>query len=157
MVTVRQAPLGPATQTSALEVAAAAAAGADKAEQEALAALAGSPEAVAVVVAQATSQVVLAALVATVTPASHLGKGNAMRYAIIENGVVMNVAVADAEFAAAQGWIACEGIVQPGDLYDGQMFTPAPPAPPPPPPPTPTKEELLAKLQELQAQISALT
>jgi hypothetical protein len=80
-----------------------------------------------------------------------------MRYAIIENGVVMNVAVADAEFAAAQGWIACEGIVQPGDLYDGQMFTPAPPAPPPPPPPTPTKEELLAKLQELQAQISALT
>ncbi len=74
MVTVRQAPLGPATQTLALEVAAAAAAGADKAEQEALAALAGSPEAVAVAVAQATSQVVLAALAALVMPASLLSK-----------------------------------------------------------------------------------
>ncbi len=79
-----------------------------------------------------------------------------MRYAIIENGVVVNVAVADAEFAAAQGWLACDGTVQPGDLYDGTNYTRPEPAAPPPPP-TPTKEELLVKLQELQAQISALT
>jgi len=80
-----------------------------------------------------------------------------MRYAIIENGVVVNVAVADAEFAAAQGWVSCPDTVQIRDTYDGQTFTPAPPAPPPPELPKPTKEELLAKLQELQAQISALT
>jgi hypothetical protein len=80
-----------------------------------------------------------------------------MRYAIIENGVVVNVAVADAEFAAAQGWVSCPDTAQIGDTYDGQTFTPAPPAPPPPELPKPTKEELLAKLQELQAQISALT
>jgi len=157
VVTVRQAPLGPATQTSALEVVAAAAAAADKAEQEALAALAGSQAAQAAGAARVISQAAQAAQAEQVTPVSHLGKGNAMRYAIIENGVVVNVAVADAEFAAAQGWVSCPDTVQIRDTYDGQTFTPAPPAPPPPPPPTPTKEELLVKLQELQAQISALT
>jgi len=115
------------------------------------------PQEVEAVVRVTPEQAALAVLVAMVTPASPLGKGNAMRYAIIENGVVVNVAVADAEFAAAQGWVFCPDTVQIRDTYDGQMFTPAPPAPPPPPPTTPTKEELLAKLQELQAQISALT
>lgn len=80
-----------------------------------------------------------------------------MRYAIIENGVVINVAyVEDAQFAADQGWLACEATVQPGDLYDGTAFTrPEPVAPVEPP--KPTKEELLAKLQELQAQILAVS
>jgi hypothetical protein len=41
-------------------------------------------------------------------------------------------------------------------LWDGETFT-SPPAPEPaPPPPPPTKEELLAQLQALQAQIIAL-
>jgi hypothetical protein len=79
-----------------------------------------------------------------------------MRYAIIENGVVVNVAVADAEFAAAQGWVSCPDTVQIGDTYDGQTFTPAPPAPVVEPA-KPTKEELLAKLQELQEQIAKLS
>jgi hypothetical protein len=30
-----------------------------------------------------------------------------MRYAIIENNVVTNLVVSDAEFAAKQGWVEC--------------------------------------------------
>ena len=79
-----------------------------------------------------------------------------MRYAIIENGLVVNVAWAeDAQFAADQGWLACDGIVQPGDLYDGTNYTRPEPVVPPAPV-APTKEELLAQLQALQAQIMAL-
>lgn len=80
-----------------------------------------------------------------------------MRYAIIKDGIVTNVAYCeDPQFAAAQGWLACEATVQPGDLYDGTAFTrPEPVAPVEPP--KPTKEELLAKLQELQAQILAVS
>lgn len=78
-----------------------------------------------------------------------------MRYAIIENGVVTNVVVAEADYAAEQGWIECPNAGL-GWLYDGQTFT-APPVPPAPEPvPTPTKEQLLAQLQALQAQINAL-
>ncbi|MXO73588.1 hypothetical protein [Alteraurantiacibacter buctensis] len=52
------------------------------------------------------------------------------RYAIIENGNVANVALADAEFAAEQGWIAAPDSVAPGWSYDGQEFVPPPdPAP----------------------------
>lgn len=78
-----------------------------------------------------------------------------MRAAIIENGVVINIAVADADFAAEQGWIMSD-VAQIGDLWDGETFT-SPPAPEPAPaPPPPTKGELLAQLQALQAQIIAL-
>lgn len=75
------------------------------------------------------------------------------RYAIIQNGVVTNVVVADAEYAAQNGWIACPD-AGPGWGYDGQAFTAPPPAPEPAP--APTKEQLLAQLQALQAQIQAL-
>jgi len=80
---------------------------------------------------------------------------NNMRYAIIENGVVTNVVVADADYAAQNGWIECPE-AGPGWLYDGQTFTAAPPPPAPEPAPAPTKEQLLAQLQALQAQINAL-
>lgn len=51
------------------------------------------------------------------------------RYAVINDGVVVNHALADdAEFAAAQGWIPA-GDSDIGDLWDGENFTPAPPAP----------------------------
>lgn len=33
--------------------------------------------------------------------------GDGMRYAIIENGKVVNIAVATPEFAASQGWVEC--------------------------------------------------
>lgn len=53
-----------------------------------------------------------------------------MRYAIIDGGLVANVALADAEFAEAQGWTACPGEVGPGWSFAGGVFTPpAPPAP----------------------------
>jgi hypothetical protein len=80
-----------------------------------------------------------------------------MRYAIIENGVVLNVVVADAEYAGQQGWIACPD-AGPGWKYDGAAFVePDPiPEPIPTPAPAPTKEQLLAELQALTAKINAL-
>ena len=45
-----------------------------------------------------------------------------MRVAIIENGVVANIAVADPEFAREQGWVVSE-TAQMGDLWDGITFT----------------------------------
>lgn len=56
-----------------------------------------------------------------------------MRYAIIEGGVVANVALAeDPAFPEEQGWIACPDEVGPGWTFDGQEF--AAPAPNPIPP-----------------------
>lgn len=49
------------------------------------------------------------------------------RYAIIEEDRVANVAVADAAFAAEQGWIEAPPHVAPGWLYEGGEFKPAPP------------------------------
>lgn len=51
------------------------------------------------------------------------------RYAIIENGIVDNIVVADSEFAAEQGWIACETDIATGWSYDGGEFS-APVVPP---------------------------
>lgn len=77
------------------------------------------------------------------------------RYAIIENGVAVNVVVADAEFAATQGWVACPD-AGPGWTYADGVFT-APVVVEPIAPVAPTKEELLAQLNALSAQIQALT
>ena len=79
------------------------------------------------------------------------------RYAIIENGVAVNVVIADAEYAAEQGWIACPD-AGPGWTYaDGVFTAPVVVEPEPiPAPPTPTKEELLAQVNALAAQIQAL-
>jgi hypothetical protein len=75
-----------------------------------------------------------------------------MRYAIIENGTVVNVVVADAETASANGWTDCP-IAGPGWTYADGVFT-APVVVEPTP--APTKEELLAQLNALSAQIQAL-
>jgi hypothetical protein len=77
-----------------------------------------------------------------------------MRYAIIENGVAVNVVVADAQIAAENGWIACPD-AGPGWTYANGVFT-APVVVPPTAPAAPTKEELLAELQALTAKINAL-
>lgn len=46
-----------------------------------------------------------------------------MNYAIVVNGAVVNVAICEsAEFAASQGWIACEPEVSIGWSYDGNTF-----------------------------------
>jgi hypothetical protein len=44
-------------------------------------------------------------------------------YAVIENGVVVNVALAEAEYAAEQGWVLLPPYVLSGWLYDGQNFS----------------------------------
>lgn len=77
------------------------------------------------------------------------------RYAIIEDGLVKNVVVADAEFAAQQGWIDCPQ-ASPGWNYSNGVFTEPPFSPTSIPMTTPTKEQLLAQLQALQVQIQAL-
>jgi hypothetical protein len=77
------------------------------------------------------------------------------RYAIIDNGLVTNVVVADAEFAAEQGWIECPD-AGPGWTYAGGVFTAPVVVAPTEPAPAPTKEQLLAQLQAIQAQIQAL-
>jgi hypothetical protein len=77
------------------------------------------------------------------------------RYAIIENGLVNNVVLADAEFAAEQGWIECLN-AGPGWKYEGATFIEPDPVPEPELAPAPTKEQLLAQLQAIQAQIQAM-
>jgi hypothetical protein len=79
------------------------------------------------------------------------------RYAIIEDGVVLNVVVADAEYAAQQGWVECPD-AGPKWLYADGVFTKPEiiPVPVPEPTPAPTKEQLLAELQALTAKINAL-
>jgi len=48
-----------------------------------------------------------------------------MNYAIIENGVVINIVVAAADFAASQGWIEIQNEAQIGWIYeDGQFSQP---------------------------------
>jgi hypothetical protein len=78
-----------------------------------------------------------------------------MKYAIIENGVVTNVVVAEADYAAQQGWIECNA-VNPGWKYDGTTFTEPDPVLAPQPAPAPTKEQLMAELAALTAKIQAL-
>ena len=77
-------------------------------------------------------------------------------FAIIENGKVVNTVVAEADYAAEQGWVASpDAVCIDWDYIDGQ-FADNRPVPEVVTPPAPTKEQLLAQLQALQAQIQAL-
>lgn len=65
-----------------------------------------------------------------------------MRWALVENGKVVNVVVADGDYQAPTGVTAVDATdsrVGPGWTYDGNAF-----APPPEPEPTPTLEEAQA-------------
>jgi hypothetical protein len=78
-------------------------------------------------------------------------------YAIIKNGKVVNSVVAEEDYAQTQGWVALpDGAGIDWDYVDGQ-FIDNRPVPEVVTPLAPTKEELLAQLQALQAQIQALT
>ena len=77
-------------------------------------------------------------------------------FAIIENGKVVNAVVAEADYAAEQGWVALpDGAGIDWDYINGQ-FIDNRPAPEVVTPLAPTKEELLAQVQALTAQIQAL-
>ena len=78
-------------------------------------------------------------------------------YAVVEDGIVVNTVVADADYAASQGWLPMSDAVEIGWSYIDGEFIDERPKPEPAPEPQPvTKEELLAQLQALQAQITAL-
>lgn len=77
-----------------------------------------------------------------------------MRAHVIENGVVVNTIEVDSLDFMPGLVEATEGSI--GWLYDGQTFTDPNPPVAVEPPPAPTKEELLAQLQALQAQIQSL-
>lgn len=62
-----------------------------------------------------------------------------MRYAVLEGDKVANVIVADAEFAASIGAVACPASVGPGWVYNGADFSP-------PPPVVKTPEEIQAEI-----------
>ncbi len=47
-----------------------------------------------------------------------------MKYAIVENGIVVNAVVASSEFAQQQGWIELKDNAAIGWSYDGSNFAP---------------------------------
>ena len=77
-------------------------------------------------------------------------------YAVIENGKVVNVVVAEADYAATQGWVELTSGGIDWDYVNGQ-FVDNRPVSAVVTPPAPTKEELLAQLNALQVQIQALS
>ena len=98
-----------------------------------------------------------AALAAMVLSVSLLGKEFEMEnYAVIENGIVVNAIVADANFAEANGLVLLTGGAGIGWSYIDGQFIDERVYPEPEVEPTLTKEELLAQLQALQAQITVL-
>lgn len=78
-----------------------------------------------------------------------------MKAHIIEDGIVANTIEVDSLGFMPNLVEATEGSI--GWLFDGQTFTnPRPAEPDPTPAPTPTKEQLLAQLNAIAAQIQAL-
>ena len=77
-------------------------------------------------------------------------------FAVIQDGKVINAVVAEAEYAAEQGWVALpDNAGIDWDYINGQ-FVDNRPIPEVIPYVEPTKEELLAQLAELSARIQAL-
>lgn len=77
------------------------------------------------------------------------------RYAIIENGVVVNVVLAEADLASQNNWIECP-VAGPGWKHDGSTFIEPDLIPESEPAPAATKEQLMAELDALTAKIQAL-
>jgi hypothetical protein len=77
-------------------------------------------------------------------------------FAIIQDGKVVNAVLADTAYAAEQGWIALPDGAGIGWDYVNGQFVDNRPVPEVVAPPAPTREELLAQLNALSAQIQAL-
>lgn len=77
-------------------------------------------------------------------------------FAIIENGLVVNAVVAEADYAAQQGWVLLPAGAGIDWSYINGQFVDNRPKPEVVQPPAPTKEELLAELQSLTDKIQAL-
>jgi len=76
------------------------------------------------------------------------------KYAVIENGKVVNICIADASDTKPDNWVLCESGGIGWDYTNGQFVDNRPIVEMVIP--TPTKEELLAQLNVLTAQIQAL-
>jgi hypothetical protein len=76
-------------------------------------------------------------------------------YAIIENGKVVNTVVAEVDYAATQGWVELTSGGIDWDYINGQ-FVDNRPVPAVIATPALTKEQLMAQLAALSAQIQAL-
>jgi hypothetical protein len=95
----------------------------------------------------------LALLVVMAMPLFIHSEADMNRYAIIENGLVVNVVVGQPELAPNQTLVECPD-AGPNWTYANGVFTA--PVVVEPTVTTPTKEELLAQLNALSAQIQAL-
>jgi hypothetical protein len=95
----------------------------------------------------------LVVLVVMVTPLFIHSEAVMNRYAIIENGLVVNVVVGQPELAPNQTLVECPD-AGPNWTYADGIFTA--PVVVQPTVITPTKEELLVQLNALSAQIQAL-
>jgi len=80
-----------------------------------------------------------------------------MKYAIITDGKVVNIVLAEPDVAEERGWMECPEETDIGWDYDGTIFIDNRPEPVVLTPPAPTKEELLQQLQTLTQQIQSLT
>jgi len=98
--------------------------------------------------------VALAVLVATAMPSFIHSEVVMNRYAIIEDGLVVNVVIGQPELAPNQILVECEN-AGPNWTYADGVFT-APVVVEPTAPAAPTKEQLMAQLQAIQTQIQAL-
>ena len=76
-------------------------------------------------------------------------------YAVIENNKVVNMCVASPEDVKPSNWVLCENGGIDWDYINGQ-FVDNRPVPAVIAPPAPTKEQLMAQLAALSAQIQAL-
>lgn len=83
-------------------------------------------------------------------------RGDNMKYAVIENGKVVNLVISDADYAAQQQWVLADENVQIGFDFINNAFVDNRPAPEVVQIDPPTKEELLAQLEAIQNQILAL-
>lgn len=80
-----------------------------------------------------------------------------IRFAIVENHQVVNVAIADEDFGLAQRWIPCPGYVEIGwNLIGNEWVKPVIDLTPPAEP-EPTLEDLLSQINTLQSKIIELS